>query len=240
MKHAAAWLRRVTQSRHADRLILRGSLLTSQWVPQRPAADIDHVLVPEGSPAEAQAMVDEILALPDLEELPPATHEVIWADTPWPGLRTKVGDLQVDVGSGDPLAVPPSRVTVEGVSVLAVQPETMFAWKVHGIVELGPGKWKPKDLLDIVWIDRHCALDEAAVVASIHLAFTSRNYALDLLDRFLYSDEWGRSRGSRRKWETFAKRWRGPTSVPSFTEVVQHARRRVAPLVEAAKRQPGA
>ena len=235
MKHAAAWLRRLARSAHSDRLILRGSLLTSQWVPQRTAADIDHVLVPGGSPLEAQAMVDQILALPDLEPLPPATHEVIWADTPWPGLRTKLGDLQIDVGAGDPLAVPPTRVTIHGVSLLAVRPETMFGWKVHGLVELGPGKWKPKDLLDIYWIDRHCELDEAALVASIHLAFTSRSYAFELLDRFLYSGEWGRSRGSRRKWETFAKRWRGPTPIPSFEEVVSHARRRVTPLVEAAR-----
>ena len=35
MKLAGAWLRRVARSRHADRLILRGSLLTSGQVAER-------------------------------------------------------------------------------------------------------------------------------------------------------------------------------------------------------------
>jgi len=164
MKLANAWLRRVARSRHADRLILRGSLLTKQWVPERPAADVDHVLVPDGTPAEARAIVDEVLAIEDVEPLPAAVHEVIWADTPWPGHRTKLGDgeLQIDVGSGDPLAVPPDHITIDGIPLVAVRPETMFAWKVHGLVELGHGKWKPKDLLDIYLLDRHCSLDDEA------------------------------------------------------------------------------
>lgn len=232
----APWLRRVAKSRYADRLVLRGSLLTSQWVPERPAADVDHVLDPSGGPAEARRIVDEVLALPDPEPLPEPTHEVIWANTPSPGHRTKIGDLQIDVGGGDPLAVPAERRTIFGSPVLAVRPETMVGWKVHGLVELGHGQWKGKDLYDIYLIDRACALDETALVASIALAFSSRNDALSLLDRFLYTEEWGRSRGSRRKWEAFQKRWRGPQKPAEFREVMVHVRERIRPLVEAAAR----
>ena len=232
---AEAWLRRVARSRHADRLLLRGSLLTSQWVPGRPAADVDHVLVPEGTPAESRAIVEEVLALPDATPLPPATHEVIWAETPWPGHRTQLGELQIDVGSGDPLARPPIRVEIFGVSLLAASPEQMFAWKVHGIVELGHGRWKGKDLLDPFLIDRACTLDDDALVDAIALAFTSRGYDLALLDRLLYSGEWGRSRGSRRKWETFQKRWLGSPRPPDLDVVLAHLRPRLTPLIEAAK-----
>jgi hypothetical protein len=47
------WLRRVARSPHKDRLVLRGSLLTSAWCPGRPAADVDHLVLggfelPEG------------------------------------------------------------------------------------------------------------------------------------------------------------------------------------------------
>ena len=231
MNLASAWLRRVAKSRHADRLILRGSLLTQQWVPERPAADIDHVLEPEGTPAEARAIVDEVLAVEDEVPLPEAAHEVIWANTPWPGHRTKLGELQIDVGSGDPLAVPPKRITVLGVPVLAVRPETMFAWKVHGLVELGHGQWKGKDLHDIYLIDRACLLEDEALVASIALAFSSRQYALSLLDRFLYTEEWGRTRGSRRKWEAFQRKWKGPEKPAEFREVIVHVRERIRPLV---------
>ncbi|MBX3228272.1 MAG: nucleotidyl transferase AbiEii/AbiGii toxin family protein [Labilithrix sp.] len=232
---AAAWLRRVARSPHADRLVLRGSLLTAQWVPERPAADVDHVLVPEGTPADARAIVDEVLAEPDDEALPPPVHEVIWAETPWPGHRTKLGDLQIDVGSGDPLAMPATRIRVAGADVVAVRPEQMFGWKVHGLVELGHGKWKPKDLYDLLLLDRHCPLDDDTLTRAIALAFTSRNYDLALLDRLLYTNEWGRSRGSRRKWLTFQDRWRGPISPPDFETVVTHVRTRLRPLAERAK-----
>jgi hypothetical protein len=232
----SAWLRRVSKSRHADRLILRGSLLTQRWVPERPAADVDHVLDPSGTPDEARAIVDEVLALPDPEPLPEASHEVIWANTRWPGHRTKLGELQIDIGGGDPLAVPAERIAIDGIAVLAVRPETMFAWKVHGLVELGHGQWKSKDLYDIYLIDRHCTLDERALVRSIALAFSSRSYALTLLDRFLYTEQWGRSRGSRRKWEAFQKKWKGPQKPADFAEVVVHVRERIRPLVEAAAR----
>ncbi len=57
MKHAAAWLRRVARSRHADRLLLRGSLLTAQWVPGRPCADVDHLASPD-------ATIDEVGSAP--------------------------------------------------------------------------------------------------------------------------------------------------------------------------------
>lgn len=233
---APAWLRRVAKSRHADRLILRGSLLTRQWVPERPAADVDHVLTPEGTPADARAIVDEVLAIPDDEPLPPPAHEVIWANTPWPGHRTKLGELQIDVGSGDPLAIPPRRVEIFGVSLLAVRPETMFGWKVHGLVELGHGQWKSKDLYDIYLLSKYCVLDEAALVASIRLAFRSRDYELSLLDRFLYTDQWGRSRGSRRKWEGFCRKWKGPVVPPrDLAAVAATVRERIRPLVEAAR-----
>lgn len=240
LRLAPAWLRRVAKSRHADRMILRGSLLTQQWIPERPAADVDHVLVPDGNPTEARAIADEILAIPDEEPLPPAAHEVIWANTPWPGHRTKLGTdddaLQIDIGSGDPLAIPPARVEIFGVSLLAVRPETMFGWKVHGLVELGFGQWKCKDLHDVYLLDKHCTLDEAALVASIKLAFGSRDYALSLLDRFLYTEQWGRSRGSRRKWDAFVRRWKGPVPPPGeLAAVAASVRERIRPLVEAAR-----
>ncbi len=39
------WLRRVASSPHRDRLVLRGSLLTSAWCPGRRAADVDHLVL---------------------------------------------------------------------------------------------------------------------------------------------------------------------------------------------------
>lgn len=236
-----AWLRRVASSPHASRLILRGSLLTQQWVPERPAADVDHVLDPEGTPDEARSIVDEVLALPDPEPLPPARHEVIWANTPWPGHRTTLGEgedaLQIDVGSGDPLAAPTAHVEVLGVRARAVRAETMYAWKVHGLVELGLGRWRPKDLFDLLLLGEHVPLDEALLVPSLRLAFDSRGNRLDELDRFLRGP-WGESRGSRRRWEKFQETYAGPHPVPSLLDVRDAVRVHARPRVAAAAALP--
>lgn len=235
MKLAPAWLRRVARSRHADRLVLRGSLLTARWAPGRPAADVDHLAVPDVTVGEAEAIVREVLAEPDPEPLPEASFEVIWAETPWPGLRVRVGDLQIDVGSGDPLAAPPVPVEVLGVTLPAARPETMFAWKVHGLVELGPGRWHPKTLFDIVLIDQNVALDDELLVPSLALAFASRGNDLSELDRFLTEGAWGTSRGSRQRWRKFQERYAGPHPVPPLADVVRAVGDRVRPLVAKAR-----
>lgn len=237
MKHAAAWLRRVARSRHADRLLLRGSLLTAQWVPGRPCADVDHLVSPGATVDEARAIVLEVMAEPDPEELPAPTFEVIWAETPWPGLRVRVGDLQIDVGSGDPLAAPTAHVEVLGVRARAVRAETMYAWKVHGLVELGLGRWRPKDLFDLLLLGEHVPLDEALLVPSLRLAFDSRGNRLDELDRFLHGP-WGESRGSRRRWEKFQETYAGPHPVPPLLDVRDAVRVHARPRVAAAAALP--
>lgn len=237
MKHAAAWLRRVARSRHADRLLLRGSLLTAQWVPGRPCADVDHLASPDATIDEARAIVLEVLAEPDDEPLPEPAFEVIWAETPWPGLRVRVGELQIDVGSGDPLAAPTAHVEVLGVRARAVRAETMYAWKVHGLVELGVGRWRAKDLFDLLLLGERVPLDEALVVPSLRLAFDSRDARLADLDRFLHGP-WGESRSSRRRWAKFQETYAGPHEVPELRDVRDAVRARARPLVAAAAALP--
>ena len=92
----------------------------------------------------------------------------------------------------------------EGVELLAVGPEVMFAWKVHSLVELGPrGRWHPKTLIDLVLIARHCQLDAAATKRCIESAFASREMALSALDAFFSAEDWGSGRSSRHKWKKY-------------------------------------
>lgn len=58
--------------------------------------------------------------------------------------------FQIDLAVGDPMCVPPRRIAVAGVGdVLACAPETLFGWKLHGLCEFGPGRWRAKDLFDL-------------------------------------------------------------------------------------------
>lgn len=234
------WLRRLAGSRHRDRIVLRGSLLLGAWCESREPADVDHLLLDSFELGSARAMVNELLARDDDQtsfDLATATHDPIWAETPFPGLRTKVlgrcaaGShiLQIDLGHGDPLALPPVLTSIDGgPEVLGVRPETMFAWKVHGLFEFGHGSWRAKDLYDLWLLDQHVPVANDVAVASLRLAFESRRTPLSMTDRFLFTEAWGASRGSRRRWESFGRR--SGLTLPELLDVIQGVRHRLLPL----------
>ncbi len=237
------WLRRVARSPHRDRLVLRGSLLTSAWCPGRPVADVDHLVLGGFTHDEACALVDDLLASPDEStsfDSSTRTHETIWPDTPSPGLRTTVMGrtkastgtlLQIDMGQGDELVLPPSLVSVDGTPpVSAVSPETMFAWKTDGLFEFGHGSWRAKDLYDLWLIDRHVQLDHAALVTATRAAFRSQGMALSVADRFLFTERWGASRGSRRRWESFGRKFALTSGLPQILDAIGAVRRRLLPV----------
>ena len=82
-------------------------------------------------------------------------REVIWEETTHPGWRTSydvivdgaASQVQVDMAFGDTLALPPGPLGAAYPGVLVAQPEELFAWKLHGIIEFGLGQWRPKDPL---------------------------------------------------------------------------------------------
>ncbi|MDB4938754.1 MAG: hypothetical protein JWP87_5726 [Labilithrix sp.] len=237
------WLRRVARSPHRDRLVLRGSLLTSAWCPGRPAADVDHLVVEGFEQPEARALVEELLVAPDESttfDAATVSHTVIWAETPSPGLRTKVVGrddtgaealLQIDVGQGDRLVHPPALVSVEGnPPVLAVTPETMFAWKTDGLFEFGHGSWRAKDLYDLWLLDRHVPMNDDALVVAVRAAFESQGMELSVADRFLFTESWGASRGSRRRWESFGRRSGVASTMPEILDAIAQVRRRLVPI----------
>jgi hypothetical protein len=200
--------------------VLRGSLVTALWVPERVAQDIDFVILGEGWSLERlKPLVSSVVGSLS------AVFEPIWAETPWPGWRVHlsdaddavdtvdaadmVGTVQVDFGWGDPLALPPVLATIHGVELPVVTPEVMLAWKIHSLVEFGPrGRWSAKTLADLVLIHRRARLDEEKVRRCLALAFSSRNMSTSDLDGLLDDPTWGQSRGSRNKWKSFQKKVR--------------------------------
>lgn len=103
----------------------------------------------------------------------------------------------------------------------------------EGLFEYGRGQWRAKDLFDLLLLDAHVTLDEQALVRSVEIAFRSRNSDLALADRFLYGVGWGQSRGSRRRWQTFARRHEGGAVVPPLDEAIARVRARLLPIFAA-------
>lgn len=210
-------LRQVMDSAMGPHVVLRGSLVTALWVPERVAQDIDFVILGEDWSLERlKPLVSSVVGSLSAE------LEPIWAETPWPGWRVHLSDpadpadpavpantVQVDFGWGDPLAMPPVLATIHGVELPVVTPEVMLAWKIHSLVEFGPrGRWSAKTLADLVLIHRRVKLDEEQVRRCLALAFSSRSMSTSDLDGLLDDPTWGRSRGSRNKWKSLQKKVR--------------------------------
>lgn len=200
-----SWLRRVERSPYADRLVLRGSLVTRRFFPSRVCEDVDHILL-DGKADELQRVAEAVIAVPDEEPLEIVAREKLWPDTETPGHRVVFANgVQVDIGFGDPITVPPERVTIEGASIWAVRPESMIAWKLHGLVELGPrGRWRPKDLYDL-FLYAALEVDREELRKAIAMAFSSRSDSIVLLDPLMTDATWGTSRGSRNRWKRFRR-----------------------------------
>jgi hypothetical protein len=211
------WLRRAGQHPATSDWVLRGSLVTRALCGQgRVPADVDYLVSGEYQPDTLAALIAEVAQLPDHSTRLTLTRtEAIWAETPFPGLRAfLVGQdheheqtFQVDFSFGDPMVQAPVALLMPEVgSVQACPAETLWAWKLHGLVEFGPGKWRGKDLYDLYLLQTHVKLDHNALPEVATLAFSSRETPLGDLDELLTRESWGCSVSNGRKWRTFQRR----------------------------------
>ncbi|MEO1427934.1 MAG: nucleotidyl transferase AbiEii/AbiGii toxin family protein [Cyanobacteria bacterium J06632_19] len=219
-------LRRVADSNYGDELVLRGGMLTRIWVPRerRIAEDVDFLgLYPfdiQITKEKFQTIlkntyfIDEVIF--DIDSL-----EVtgIWLETEYPGARVNINaafenyqkNIQIDVGFGDPIVPPPQWIdfptlTTKNIKLQAVTPETMFGWKLHGLVEQGIKRWRPKDLYDLMLFSSYIQLDETKVRAAISTAFSSRNTNLEEIYYLLSTPEWWDRSKNRGKWKWYIRR----------------------------------
>lgn len=219
------------ESELRDRSVLRGSLLTSLWVPGRGVNDVDLLVDGAWTPASLTPVLAKTF-----ETLRGAatSFTVIWEETDFPGVRATVrrpdGALQIDFGWGEQLAAPPVPTLVRGRTWRAVTPEVMFGWKVHSLVEHGlRGRWHAKTMADLFLLLRHVTLDRPLARRAIDASFASQRMPLSALDGFLDDPTWGQSRGSRNKWRSYAKK--SPWVTFTLAEAMPVVREAVRALV---------
>ncbi|WP_426731476.1 nucleotidyl transferase AbiEii/AbiGii toxin family protein [Myxococcus faecalis] len=255
LRASAAALRRLARTSQAPHLILRGGLMMRLWsgpVP-RSVEDLDFLAAfPFHEGDTVDRFVDVLgVDVGDGFVFGALRSEVIWAETPFPGVRIHVetwlpGEaapqlLRIDTGFGDPMNPPPAWLdyaTDDGTTarVLACRPETLLAWKLHGLFERGKGRFRPKDLFDVYLLTRHAPLESALLPAALRLAFDSRGDSLDVMER-LVSGELGQSPWSLEKWARY--RASEPEGRPErLSEVVTAVSIAIRPVWAAARALP--
>jgi hypothetical protein len=234
---------RVARSAGGDGFVLRGGMLTRHWVaPEpRPTRDLDYVgdfafdvddTIRRLRPALATAPDEDDGVRIDVGAI---AGRGIWLDTAFPGVHVELAiglgapdqTLGIDIGFHDPLVPAPATIAIDRIPtpVRACRPETMLAWKLHGIVEMG-ASWRPKDLSDLWLIATRVALASDDLPPAITAAFTSRGYAIaDAVHAFDHP-HWT-TKTARLRWST------NRTRVPPLADVIADVRSRLAAALAA-------
>jgi predicted nucleotidyltransferase component of viral defense system len=248
-------LRRLSSSAQAESFVLRGGMLTRIWVgPERRAAeDLDFLCLFPYDVAETVTRLRSVLQSGaaindsirfDEESL---TGEATWQETAFPGVRLNGRALlgrdeysyRVDCGFNDPLSQPAVRLEYPSLlagqapaRVLACRVETAIGWKLHGLVDYGARRWRPKDLYDIFLLSNHTPVSWDNLVAAIRTAFDSRETPLEAALEMLDSAVWWKSDRSQQKWRNFSERAVPRIVAVDLEQAVARVSRFLRPLVE--------
>ncbi|BAY86817.1 hypothetical protein NIES267_63280 [Calothrix parasitica NIES-267] len=223
-------LRRVANSAYANQFVLRGGMLTRLWIypEKRIAEDVDFLGLYTFDIESTKEKFINILSSTNINtnladefifDIDSLEVTGIWLETEYPGVRIKINavfedyqkKIQIDIGFGDPTVPPPQWIdypmlTTENIQLQTVTPETMFGWKMHGLVEQEIKRWRPKDLYDLFLFTLYIELDETLVKKSIFTAFNSRNSTFEEIYYILSTPEWWDRSKNRGKWKWYIRR----------------------------------
>lgn len=192
-------LYRLSQSKHADRFLLKGAMLFIVWDDRtpRPTKDVDFLGFGKMETNTVAATFREIVTTPvapdGLEfEADSVIAEEIREGHEYSGIRVKLivrlgsgrVPLQVDIGSGD--AVTPEPETTDFPTLLdfavprvRVYPiYTVIAEKFEAVVSLGLRNTRMKDFHDLWFLSRRFDFDGATLHRAIAATFERRGTAL--------------------------------------------------------------
>jgi hypothetical protein len=246
-------LRRLARLPNAADFVLRGSMLTRAWVApgMRVADDLDFVGTFPHDVDDTARRFRPALAIVDIGDevcidASSFRFRGIWLNSAFPGVRLSVRigfghadqTLQVDVGFNDPL-VPAARrmdyplLLGPPASVWAVRQETAVAWKLHGLAEMGPQGWRPKDLYDLYLLSGSVALDTAELIPAIEAAFLSRGYSLTDAVKVFTAPDWWELKSARVKWREYRRGQPAIGGADDLPAVVERVHERLGPALNA-------
>lgn len=221
------FLRRLTCSSYADRLVLKGGLLLAAFDIRRATRDVDLLgLRINRSPQACQSIVEEIVSI-DLNDgvvFQPHTLKATSTrnDDLYSGVRVTShatlaraqSKLSVDINVGDPVSPNPIRTRLptlmdgEPLEVLAYPKGMVVAEKLVTALERGRANTRWRDFADLYLLS--CGeLDATEVGAALHVVADHRGIVLRPLGEAL--SEMGNQ--AQRPWTTWLMR-HGPPDVP--------------------------
>jgi hypothetical protein len=211
-----AFVRRLAEGADADAFALRGGMLVRHWFPEsrRPARDVDLVCRLPYDLRAMRALFARTLARDAGDgvvfEADRFRVDRIQTATPHPGMRLYAvgraggdfGEISIDTTFAMPIW--PDAVRAElrlgggKVPFWLCPPEMLVGRKLQVLAQLGPQRWRPKDLSD-VWMILRGSRTGGLLGEAIERAFAGYDHAPveELLDGAFWTDRAADVRWSR-------------------------------------------
>jgi len=232
------FLYRLSQSRHADRFILKGALMLRAWqLPElRPTMDIDMLGRTSNKEAKIVSQIRDILVMnvePDglTFKADSIQGERITEDADYEGIRIRFLGLlerarihmQIDIGFGDVVYPEPERMDFPAMldfsapRLLCYSRESTIAEKFEAMVKLGVLNSRMKDFYDIWALSRQFDFNGARLAEAIRLTFERRGTVLPTSIE-AFTGTFIQAKGTQ--WMAFRKRLQQDHAPAFFREVV--------------------
>ena len=248
------FLYRLGQSKHAEKLLLKGALLLRVWqIPMaRPTMDIDVLGRTTGAPEALVAILRECTAHKvddDGMQYDPAsiTTEAITPDADYKGwrirFRASLGNarvtMQVDVGIGD--VVYPAPIWIDypvlldqpAPHLLAYTPENAIAEKYQAMVELDKANSRMKDFHDIWTLARNLEFDGERLSEAIRRTFERRKTKLLESVPTAFTAEFYEDKAKQTQWQAFLNKGLATKETLSLANVTKVLHGFLTPPTEA-------
>lgn len=247
------FLYRLSQSRHADKFVLKGALLFTAWQVAifRPTRDIDLLGRMANDRDQIAAVFQEVCRL---ETEPDGLHfdadslaaSTIKEDADYEGVRVTflayLGNarfsMQVDIGFGD-VTVPapeltdyPTLLELSAPRLMGYSRETVVAEKFEAMTKLGMLNSRMKDCFDLWLLSRQFDFDGTALAGAIEATFRHRGTSVKPKTAAL-SQQFAGDATKQAQWAAFVRKTRLSQEPGELPIVVDALAAFLAPVAEA-------
>jgi hypothetical protein len=245
-------LYRLSQSRHANRFLLKGAMLFALWDEKapRPTQDVDLLSFGPTELKDIESTFREILDTPVpadglIFKVETIRVEHIREADAYGGVRVRfiamlgTGEvpMQVDLGVGDvvtPVAkksVFPALLDFPAPCIRAYPIYTVVAEKFEAMVKLGITNSRMKDFFDVWFLARRFEFDGTMLHQAIQATFARRQTIIDHQLPFPLKDDFATNSVKQIQWSAFLRR-NGLSGAPlNFQEVIEAIRGFVEPAL---------
>ena len=244
------FLYRISKSRHARSVVLKGALLLKTiGIPNaRPTLDIDMLRKGKADRASLVALVKDCAILEvDADGLTflddNIVAEEITKDSEYKGMRILMDarmdnvrlKIQIDFGVGDVMVPGPRMIDYpvfldgsDTIKLLAYPVESAIAEKLQAMVALGAANSRMKDFYDVWICSNHLDFDTETLLSAIDATFKNRETPISD-DEFeaLTADF---ARDHRVQWNAFVKKIGEPELTDSFDKVIEGLKNLAMPM----------